>query len=204
MYDMIIIGSDYSTVEEVKYQLFQEFEMKDLGSLRYFLGIEVATSPSGYLLSQTKYARDILSRANLTDDKIVDTHFQLHAKFSTFDGVPLEDLTLYRELVGCLVYLTVTHPDISYAAGDFSDCKSTSGLCVFLGDSLISWKSKKQLVVARSNTKAEYHAMAHVTSKIVWLWWLLSNMGVSLSDSTSLYCDNQSAVQIAHNSVFHE
>ncbi|XP_028079274.1 uncharacterized protein LOC114281036 [Camellia sinensis] len=181
--------------------------MKYLGPLRYFLAIEVATSPSGYLLSQTKYARDILSRANLIDDKIIDTPFQLHALFFAFDGVPLEDPTLYRELVGCLVYLTVTRPNISYVVhilSDFSDCKSTSGLCVFLGDSLISWKSKKQLVVARSNTKAEYHAMAHVTSKIVWLWWLLSNMGVSLSDSTSLYCDNQSAVQIAHNSVFHE
>ncbi|CAL5429371.1 unnamed protein product [Camellia sinensis] len=254
--DMIITGSDYSTIEEVKHQLFQEFEMKDLGFLRYFLGIEVATSPTGYLLSQTKYARDILSRANLTDEKIVDTPLELHAKFSASDGVPLEDPTLYRELVGCLVYLTVTRPDISYAvhilsqfvsaprsthwaallrtlrylrgtllqclllsassdltlrayadadwAGDISDRKSTSGLCVFLGDSLISWKSKKQSVVARSTAEAEYRAMAYATSEIVWLRWLLSDMGVSLSDPTPLYCDNQSAVQIAHNSVFHE
>ncbi|XP_028084327.1 uncharacterized protein LOC114285480 [Camellia sinensis] len=108
------VCSDSSTIEKVKHHLFQEFEMKDLGSLLYFLGIEVATSPTGYLLSQTKYVCDIPSRANLTDDKIVDTPLELHAKFSTSDGVPLEDPTLYRKLVRCLVYLTVTRLDLSY------------------------------------------------------------------------------------------
>ncbi|XP_028102694.1 uncharacterized protein LOC114301935 [Camellia sinensis] len=219
--DMIITGFDSSTIEEVKHQLFQEFEMKDLGSLQYFLGIEVATSPTEYFLSQTKYIHDILSRVNLTNDKIIDTPIELHAKFSASDGIPLEDPTLYRELVGCLVYLTVTRPDISYAvyilsqfvsatrsthwaallrtlrylrgtllqclllsassdltlrayvdadwAGDVSERKSTSGLCVFLRDSLISWKCKKKSVVARSAAEAEYRAMAHATSEIVWL-----------------------------------
>lgn len=89
-------------------------------------------------------------------------------------------------------------------AGDPSDRKSTSGYCVFLGDSLVSWKSKKQSVIARSTAEAEYRAMAHATSEVVWLRWLLSDMGVSLSSSTPLYCDNKSAIQIAHNSVFHE
>ena len=112
--DMIITGSDSAAISDVKDHLFREFEMKDLGPLRYFLGIEVASSPKGYLLSQTKYITDILHRANLTDDKTVDTPLELHAKFSTTDGVLLEDPTLYRELVGCLVYLTVTRPDISY------------------------------------------------------------------------------------------
>jgi hypothetical protein len=254
--DMIITGSDSTAIDEVKRHLFHTFEMKDLGPLRYFLGIEVASSPDGYLLTQTKYVTDILHRAQLTDDKRVDTPIELHAKFSASDGVPLDDPTTYRELVGCLVYLTVTRPDISYAvhvisqfvcaprsthwaallrilryirgtmfqclhlssssdltlrayadadwAGDPSDRKSTSGYCVFLGDSLVSWKSKKQSVIARSTAEAEYRAMAHATSEVVWLRWLLSDMGVSLSSSTPLYCDNKSAIQIAHNSVFHE
>ncbi|XP_058185841.1 uncharacterized mitochondrial protein AtMg00810-like [Rhododendron vialii] len=193
--------------------------MKDLGPLRYFLGIEVASSPQGYLLGQSKYIIDILHRACLMDTKTIDTPLELHAKFSASDAVPLGDPTEYRELVGCLVYLTVTQLDISYAvhivsqfvsaprtthwaallrilrylrgtlhqcllisstssltlhayadvdwAGDVNDRKSTSGLCVFLGDSLISWKSKKQSVVARSNAEAEYRAMAHATSEIV-------------------------------------
>ena len=89
-------------------------------------------------------------------------------------------------------------------AGDVTDRKSTSGFCMFLGDSLISWKSKKQSVVARSTAEAEYRAIAHATAEIVWFHCLLSDMGVSQSSLTSLYCDNRSAVQIAHNTVFHE
>ncbi|GFS40400.1 anaphase-promoting complex/cyclosome 2 [Actinidia rufa] len=92
--DMIITDSDSAAISDVKDHFFREFEMKDLGPLRYFLGIEVASSPKGYLLSQTKYIIDILHRANLT----VDTPLKLHAKFSATDGVLLEDPTLYREL----------------------------------------------------------------------------------------------------------
>ncbi|KAF7132693.1 hypothetical protein RHSIM_Rhsim09G0127800 [Rhododendron simsii] len=81
--DMIITGA------EVKSHLFREFEMKDLGPLRYFLGIEVASSLQGYLLGQSKYVTDILHRARLTDTKTVDTPdtpLELHAKFSASDG----------------------------------------------------------------------------------------------------------------------
>ncbi|GFY80839.1 hypothetical protein Acr_01g0006480 [Actinidia rufa] len=144
-----------------------------------------------------------------------------------FYGVLLEDPTFYRELMGCLVYLTVTRPDTSYVVhislllsstsslilrayadvdwtSDLSDCKSTSSFCVFLGDSLVSWKNKKQLVVACSTAETEYRSMAHATSEIVWLCWLLFDMGVTYSSPTPFYCANKSAIQIAHNSVFHE
>ena len=82
--------------------------------------------------------------------------------------------------------------------------KSVTGFCIFLGDSLISWKSKKQSIVSQSSTEAEYRAMASTTKEIVWLRWLLADMGVSFSYPTLMYCDNKSAIQIAHNSVFHE
>ncbi|XP_058220572.1 uncharacterized mitochondrial protein AtMg00810-like [Rhododendron vialii] len=128
--------------------------------------------PIGYLLDQFKYATDIIHRARLTDYKIVDTPLELHAKFSPSDGVPLEDPTEYREL--CLLLSSTSSLTFqAYAdadwAGDISDRKSTSGFCIFLGDSLISWKSKKQSVVARSTVGAEYRTMAHATSEIVWL-----------------------------------
>ncbi|GMP89059.1 hypothetical protein CsSME_00040788 [Camellia sinensis var. sinensis] len=113
--DMIIIGSDSSAIFEVKQHLFRIFEMKDLGSLQYFLGIEVASSPNGYFLSQAKYANEIIHRAGLTNTKISDTPIELNVKLNTIDGVLLDDLTLYRELVGCLVYLTVSRPDLAYA-----------------------------------------------------------------------------------------
>ncbi|XP_028054668.1 uncharacterized protein LOC114258860 [Camellia sinensis] len=125
--------------------------MKDLGPLQYFLSIEVASSPKGYFLSQAKYANEVIHCARLTDTKLSDTPIELNVKLNTTDGVPLDDPTLYRELVGCLVYLTVTRPDLAYAvhvgllfsytssldlvayvdanwADDVNDRKSTSGL----------------------------------------------------------------------------
>ena len=89
-------------------------------------------------------------------------------------------------------------------AGDPIDRRSTTSICFFLGDSLISWRSKKQSVVALSTAEAEYQALANATQEVVWLHRLLGNMGVTFNGATSLYCDNKSAIEIAHNDVFHE
>ena len=69
------------------------------------MGIKIAYSPRGYLLSQFKYVVDILERAGLTDNKTVDTPIEVNAKYSSSDGVPLLDPTLYCSIVGSLVYL---------------------------------------------------------------------------------------------------
>ena len=58
--------------------------------------------------------------------------------------------------------------------------------------------------MARSSTKAEYRVLADTTSELLWLRWLLTDLGVSTSSTTPLYCDNQSAIHITHNDVFHE
>ena len=76
--------------------------------------------------------------------------------------------------------------------------------CIFLGDYLISWKSKKQLIVSLSSNEAEYCAMASTTEEIVWLRWLLVVMGVFLSHPTLMYYVDKRAILIAHNSVFRE
>ncbi|KAL5813710.1 hypothetical protein ACOSQ4_002631 [Xanthoceras sorbifolium] len=89
-------------------------------------------------------------------------------------------------------------------AGDPTDRRSTTGFCFFLGDSLISWRSKKQTVTARSSTEAEYRAIADATQELLWLRWLLGDLGVKQSTATPLHCDNRSAIQITHNDVFHE
>ena len=73
-----------------------------------------------------------------------------------------------------------------------------------LGTSLVSWRSKKQDVVSRSSTKAEYCALADTTCELVWLRWLLADMDAPQPTATPLYCDNRSAIYIAHNDVFHE
>jgi len=74
------------------------------------------------------------------------------------------------------------------------DRKFVTGLCIFLGDSLIFWKSKKQSIISQSSTEAEYYAMTSIIKKIFWLCWLLVNIGVSFSHPTPMYYDNQSSI----------
>lgn len=74
----------------------------------------------------------------------------------------------------------------------------------FLGSSLISWKSKKQNTISRSSAEAEYRSLAAVTSEIVWLTQLLTELRVSVTSPALIFCDNTVAIHIASNPVFHE
>ena len=118
--DMIITGDDLSGIQELKDFLSQQFEMKDLGHLSYFLGPEITHSTDGLYITQAKYASDLLSQAGLTDSKNVDTPVELNAHLTPSGGKPLSNPSLYRRLVGSLVYLTVTRPDISYVVHQVS------------------------------------------------------------------------------------
>ena len=96
----------------------------------------------------------------------------------------------------------------SYSDADWAwdpiDCHSTTGFCFFLGDSLIFWRSKKQHIVSRSSTEAEFRTLADTTSELLALRWLLEDMGLTYSSPTVIHCENHSVIQIAHNDVFHE
>ncbi|KAA0058546.1 putative mitochondrial protein [Cucumis melo var. makuwa] len=113
--DMIITGNDPQAISDLQHYLGQHFEMKDLGSLNYFLGLEVSRRSDGYLLSQAKYASDLLARSGITDSNTTSTPLDPNVHLTPYDGVPLKDVSLYRQLVGSLIYLTVTRPDIAYA-----------------------------------------------------------------------------------------
>ncbi|XP_028060142.1 uncharacterized protein LOC114263745 [Camellia sinensis] len=89
--------------------------MKDLGLLSYFLDLEISHDPSGYFLSQAKYTSDLLARAALTDCKTTSTPVDPQTRLTPLDGHQLSDATLYPQLVGSLVYVTVTRPAITYA-----------------------------------------------------------------------------------------
>ena len=82
--------------------------------------------------------------------------------------------------------------------------KDTTGFCILLGNSPISWKTKKQKVVARSTAEAEYRAMALTTCEVVWIAQLLKELGIKNLTPISLKCDNQAALSIAVNPVHHE
>ena len=101
--------------KELKDFLSQQFEMKDLGHLSYFLGLEITHSIDGFYIAQAKYASELLSRVGLIDCKTVDTPIELNAHLTPIGGKPLSNPSLYRRVVGSLVYLIVTRPDISYA-----------------------------------------------------------------------------------------
>ncbi|XP_014661111.1 uncharacterized protein LOC106804459 [Setaria italica] len=254
--DMIITGDDSQYIAFVKARLSETFLMSDLGFLSFFLGIEVSSMPEGFYLSQEKYIQDLLDRASLTDHRTVETPMELNVHLRATDGEPLEDPTRYRHIVGSLVYLGVTRPNISHAvhilsqfvsalshlhynhllrilrylrgtiscrlffprssslyltaycdatwASDPSDRRSLSAYCVFLGGSLIAWKTKKQVAVSRLSAEAELRAMAFVTAEVTWLRWLLEDFGVSVSVPTPLLSDSTRAIRIARDPVKHE
>jgi hypothetical protein len=111
--DIIITGDDETEIRQVKDSLGKQFEVKDLGQLRYFLGIEIARSPKGILLSQRKYVLDLLSETHMLGCRSASTPIDLNHKLSVECGNPVNK-ERYQRLVGRLIYLCHTRPDISY------------------------------------------------------------------------------------------
>ena len=93
---MIITGDDFTDIHSLQHFLSQHFEMKDLGTLSYFLGLKVTSSSDGYYLSQVKYAFDLLSKVGITNNKIVSTPLEYNAKLTPLDGEPISDASRYR------------------------------------------------------------------------------------------------------------
>ncbi|KAL6348342.1 hypothetical protein AAG906_005643 [Vitis piasezkii] len=246
--DILLTGNDLHEIKMLKTHLLKRFFIKDLGELKYFLGIEFSRSKKGIFMSQRKYALDILQDTGLTGVKPEKFPMEQNLKLTDEDGELLHDPSRYRRLVGRLIYLTVTRPDIVYSVrtlsqfmntprkphweaalrvlryikgspgqglflpsennltlsafcdSDWGGCRmsrrSVSGYCVFLGSSLISWKSKKQTNVSRSSAEAEYRAMANTCLELTWLRYILKDLKVELDKPAPLFCDNQAALYI--------
>ncbi|XP_040366874.1 secreted RxLR effector protein 161-like, partial [Rosa chinensis] len=208
-------------------------------------------------LCQRKYVLDLLTETGLLDCRPIDTPIEQNHGLAEYpDQVPT-DRSRYQRLVGRLIYLAHTRPDVAYAvsvvsqfmhnpseshmdavmrilkylksapgrgvlfskhnnilevcgftdadwAGNITDRRSTSGYFIFVGGNLVTWKSKKQKVVARSSAEAEYRGMAHGVCELLWLRNLLRDLGFILKNSMQLYCDNKAAIDISHNPVQHD
>ncbi|KAL5787126.1 hypothetical protein ACOSP7_004075 [Xanthoceras sorbifolium] len=111
---IIVTGNDPKEIEGIKQMMAKEFEVKDLGALRYFLGMEVARSKKGISVSQRKYTIDLLEETGMLGCKPSKTPIELGNKEKMFEGDPI-DKENYQRLVGKLIYLSHTTPDIAFA-----------------------------------------------------------------------------------------
>ncbi|RVW82011.1 Retrovirus-related Pol polyprotein from transposon RE1 [Vitis vinifera] len=244
------------SVTKFEEYLSEEFEVKDLGNLKYFLGMEVARSRKGIVVSQRKYILDLLKETGMLGCKPIDTPMDSQKKLGIEKESTPVDRGRYQRLVGRLIYLSHTRPDIGFAvsavsqfmhspteehmeavyrilrylkmtpgkglffrktenrdtevysdadwAGNIIDRRSTSGYCSFVWGNLVTWRSKKQSVVARSSAEAEYRALAQGICEGIWIKRVLSELGQTSSSPILMMCDNQAAISIAKNPVHHD
>nr|GFB45294.1 ribonuclease H-like domain-containing protein [Tanacetum cinerariifolium] len=196
--------------------------MTDLGALNYFLGISATRSSTGLFLSQKKYACELLERANMvncnpsrtpvdTDSKLgpegVDICLYMHDPREPHFAALKRILWYVRCTVdfGLQLYASATTSLVGYTDADWASCpstrRSTFEYCVFLGDNLLSWSSKRQHTISRSSVEAEYRGVANVVAETAWLRNLLRELYSPLFTATLVYCDNVSAVYLSANPV---
>ena len=118
--DVIIASNNEKAVKCLIDSLDKRFKLKDMGELRYFLGLEVARSDKGIFVSQRPYALQFLSDVGFLGSKPVKTPMEPNVKLSQEEGEVLEDPAVYRRLIGSLLYLTITRPDLSYSVNRLS------------------------------------------------------------------------------------
>lgn len=254
--DIVVTGNNEKEQHELRQKLVKEFEIKELGKLKYFLGFEVAYSTQGIFISQQKYVTDLLAETGKIGCKPASTPMDPNHKLGEAKEEPSIDKRMYQRLVGKLIYLSHTRPNIAYSvsmisqfvhdskeshlqaayrvlhylkgnpgkgilfkrnqnltleaytdadyAGSLVDRRSTTGYCTFLGGNLVTWRSKKQNVVARSSAESEFRAIAQGLCELLWLKIILDDLKVKLEGPMKLYCDNKSAINNAHNPIQHD
>ncbi|KAE8673637.1 Calcium-dependent protein kinase 34 [Hibiscus syriacus] len=216
--DIIVTGQDETEVESVISQLSQEFSLKDLGDLNYFLGLEVQRTNHSLILRQKKFILELLERTGMRNARPVPTSMVVSPKLTQYMNAPCTQhwvavKRILRYLCGTLDYGLVfqktgfglhleAFTDADWAS-NVDDRRSISGFCVFLGGNLVSWGSKCQRSISRSTTEAEYRALADVVTDVVWIQALLTDMGILPSSTPVVWSDNTSAIAMSANPVMH-
>ncbi|GJR13545.1 putative reverse transcriptase domain-containing protein [Tanacetum coccineum] len=149
---------------------FSKNDTRDLGKLRYFLGIEVLKFDNSLYLTQRKYCLELLAEFDNISYVVHVLSQHMHA--------PLQ-----------------SHLKLAFRVLR----KSVVGYAVFMGKNVVSWKIKKQTMLSKSSAEAEYRAMNSVTCKVIWILKILTELDIDTSLPVLLHCDNSSAIQIAVN-----
>ncbi|GJS90570.1 putative ribonuclease H-like domain-containing protein [Tanacetum coccineum] len=210
--DDIIFGSTKrSWCDEFETLMKSRFQMSSMGELTFFLGLQVKQKVDGIFISQDKYVAEILKKFDFASVKTASTLIETQKPLVKDEEASDVDVHLYRSMIGSLMYLTASRPDIMFAVCACSsdicwkknlDRKSTTGGCQFLGRRLISWQCKKQTIVATSTTEAEYVAAANCCGQVLWIQNQMLDYGFNFMN-TKIYIDNESTICIVKNLVFH-
>ncbi|GJW51264.1 putative ribonuclease H-like domain-containing protein [Tanacetum coccineum] len=227
--DDIIFGSTKkSWCDEFEALMKNRFQMSSMGELTFFLRLQVKQKEDGIFISQDKYVAEILKKFDLMSVKHASTPIETHKPLTKDEDAADMDVHLYRSMIGSLMYLIASRPDIMFVVcacsrfqvtpktshlhaikrifsdycGANLDRKSTTGGCQFLGHRLISWQCKKQTIVATSTTKAEYVAAAHCCGQVLWIQNQMLDYGFNFMN-TRIYIDNESTICIVKNPIFH-
>ncbi|XP_068667708.1 uncharacterized mitochondrial protein AtMg00810-like [Aristolochia californica] len=167
------MGSDTESINQIKMKMCSEFKTKDLGLLKYFLGIEVLRSKHRSIISQRKYVQYFLKHTRTMGCHPVDTPMDTNVKLCASSGEDVDVVSLvslymhkpqvphWQALERILSHLNVESIANVNWAGSPNYKKSTSRYCILVRGNLVTWKSKKENVVARSSAKEEYRAMGH-------------------------------------------
>ncbi|GKD88161.1 hypothetical protein Tco_1363668 [Tanacetum coccineum] len=194
------------------------FDMTDLGELRYLLGLEIIQAKDKRLLTQRKYAEDTLNKFHMAGCKIAPTLMNTSEKLRIDDGTDLADAKIYKSLIGRLIYVTHSRPDVAFFIGVLSRFMHNPlkthfgaaakrvlrylagtrnhGICGFM-------ELKKKTTVALSTTEAEYVAATKSSCQAVFLRRILNDLKHKQTEATNIMCNNVSAVMLARNPVLH-
>ncbi|KAE8693334.1 hypothetical protein F3Y22_tig00110813pilonHSYRG00189 [Hibiscus syriacus] len=215
--DIVITGSSPSSIDNVVCTLRDTFSLKDLGSLSYFLGIEVKRYGGSLMLSQKKFILELLEKADMENSSPCATPMTLSpcgpvyacslckSSFSCKTNLEVLAGTLEYGLMflpSKARYAVLAFTDASWGA-NVSDRRSVSGFGVFLDNHLVAWSSKKQKTVSCSTIEAEYKSLADTTAEVTWISTLINELGLKQHGKSVIWCDNTGAMTMSANPVYH-
>ncbi|GJU71515.1 retrovirus-related pol polyprotein from transposon TNT 1-94 [Tanacetum coccineum] len=194
-----------------------KFKMSMMGKISFFLGLQISQSPRGIFINQSKYALESLKKYGFESCDPVDTPMVEKSKLDEDKEGKAVDPSHYRGMIGTLLYLTASRPDLQFAICMCARYQArptekhlnavkrifrTSGSIQLLGDRLVSWSSKRQKSAAISSTEAEYIALSGCCAQVLWMRSQLTDYGFGFN-KIPMYCDNKSAIALCCNNVQH-